>query len=380
MLYLFQNGWEIASVFVFKIPKVKVTRTMKKLSLRTKDSGSSFEIPVEFVDRYMAEASGLSLKVYLYLLRAALDPSILLSVDDMAELFDVTPNKVTVALHYWAEKGLLSLDYSNGELSDILLLPVSGKDPKEPSEISPEKIVAKGTPSSTSPKAPVKNASAGPVLDLTALLSDEGFSDILSLAEYYLKKPVTSTMREALGTVYIELDGKADLVEYLLEYCIDRGHTSPHYIKSVAKGWKEEGLTSIEAIRKKNAVRNKSVYGVMSAFGIKNREPVPSETDYILSWTSDFELPIILEACRRTMDTIHTPDFKYTNSILSRWKEAGVKSLSEIEPLDKAHASAKRKSGAAPLPVKKTAFHNFPERHTDYDAIFAEYQKTRGVV
>lgn len=31
-------------------------------------------------------------------------------------------------------------------------------------------------------------------------------------------------------------------------------------------------------------------------------------------------------------------------------------------------------------PVKKTAFHNFEERHTDYDALFADLQKKRGVV
>ena len=39
-----------------------------------------------------------------------------------------------------------------------------------------------------------------------------------------------------------------------------------------------------------------------------------------------------------------------------------------------------RRSNSTAAPVKKTAFHNFEERHTDYDALFANMQKTRGVV
>ena len=39
-----------------------------------------------------------------------------------------------------------------------------------------------------------------------------------------------------------------------------------------------------------------------------------------------------------------------------------------------------RAASSTVTPVKKTAFHNFEERHTDYDALFAEMQKTRGVV
>ena len=352
---------------------------MKNLILRTRNSVSSFEIPVSFVDRYLAEAPELALKVYLYLLRASLDPTSLLSVGDVADRFDVTPNKVTLALHYWAEKGLLQLGYADGELADIMILPMKkdGEETKAKELPVPETVAGKPAgPASVPEKQPEE--APKPVFDLSALLSDEGFSDILMLAEYYMKKPVTTTMREALGTVYVMLGQKTDLVEYLIEYCIDRGHTSPQYLKSVAAGWKEEGLTSVEAIRSKNASRNRNVYSVLSAFGIKNREPVPSETEMILSWTKDFELPIILEACRRTMDALHAPDFKYTNGILSRWKTAGVKTEADIAALDEERKAAKKPAPEAGAPVKKTAFHYYPERHTDYDALFAGLEKKKG--
>ena len=356
---------------------------MKKLILRTETAVSSFEIPVEFVDSYLAEAPELSLKLYLYLVRSSLDPSVLLSVHDMAERFDVTPNKVTVALHYWVEKGLLSLGYSDGELSDIMLLPVR-KNVSQVQEIpsvsagqAPVRLTGRDLP------APEVRTSepAAPAFDIGALLGDDDFSEILALAEYYLKKPVSSAMRDAIGTAYLTLDKKADVVEYLIEYCIDRGRTSPQYLKTVANGWKEEGLTSVEAIRAKNAARNKTVYSIMSAFGIRNREPGESEMKFITAWSADFDLAIILEACRRTLDTLQSPDFKYANGILMSWKAAGAKTMEEIRVLDERHQSGK-KAGDKPAPVKKTAFHNFPERHTDYDALFSQRQKkeNRGAV
>ena len=137
---------------------------MKKLILRTEKTLSSFDIPVEFVDKYLAEAPELSLKLYLYLLRSSLDPSVLLSVHEMADRFDVTPNKITLALHYWVEKGLLSLGYSDGELSDIMLLSVG----KERRNESAEKAAGK-----EDVPVPVRDSvPETPVFDIGALFED----------------------------------------------------------------------------------------------------------------------------------------------------------------------------------------------------------------
>ena len=44
---------------------------MKKLNLRTKSHRQYIEIPVDFIDQYMPQASEGAVKIYLYLLRAA---------------------------------------------------------------------------------------------------------------------------------------------------------------------------------------------------------------------------------------------------------------------------------------------------------------------
>lgn len=71
---------------------------MKNLNLRSSINREFIEIPVEFIDQYMPIASTEALKVYLYLMRSVMDPSALLSVYDMADLFDVTPNRILQAL------------------------------------------------------------------------------------------------------------------------------------------------------------------------------------------------------------------------------------------------------------------------------------------
>ena len=54
-----------------------------------------------FIDEYLADASGRDLKVYLYLLRYSYVPEADISLSNMAEILDETPNKILTALKSW---------------------------------------------------------------------------------------------------------------------------------------------------------------------------------------------------------------------------------------------------------------------------------------
>lgn len=357
---------------------------MKKLQLRSKIKNEFLEVPVDFIDVYMPSAPADYVKVYLYLLRVSIDPSILLSLNDMADLFDVTPNKISQSLQYWAGEGLLSLEFSDNEISDITLLPypskasfVSENAPAVSVPVLPEDAEAPAAePTEVRIAAPERIAPAvNAPMDLHALDHDDEFANLLELTEFYMKKPITSTQRASLGFCYLLFDRQSDIIEYLLEYCIERGHFSFHYIEAVAKGWKNDGLTTLDAIREETSKRNENVYGIMNAFGLGSRMPVKDETDYIESWTRDFDLPIILEACSRTMSSIHTPSFKYADSILNSWKKNGVKDKNDIDALDRLRQSKGQKASAEKPVKKNNAFHNFEERSVDYNAMVANYYK-----
>ena len=140
---------------------------------------------------------------------------------------------------------------------------------------------------------------------------------------------------------------QSDVVEYLLEYCIEHGRTSFHYIESVARGWKEDGYETLAEIKAGTALRNKLVYSIMNAFGLGNRSPVREELEYIEKWTSDFNLPVILKACERTMAAIHAPSFRYADTILSSWKESGVPAGPALPFAENRGSTAKRKNREA---------------------------------
>ena len=65
----------------------------------------------------------------------------------------------------------------------------------------------------------------------------------------------------------------ADLIEYLIEYCVSKGKTSIRYIEKVALAWADEGINTVEAAKDEVSNHNEAVFGVMKAFGLNNREP-----------------------------------------------------------------------------------------------------------
>ena len=334
---------------------------MKKLSLKSRNFGGFVQLPVEFIDSYLAEAGGTALKVYLYLVRCLQDPAVALSLNDMADLFDVTPNKVLQALLYWQQLGLLQVSFDDGEATGITLLPLPERKHAASAKALPEDPPAV-------PDTPAKPAPVEGVIDQDELMADDGFTSLLQLAEFYLKKPLSAAMRDAMAYAYTALGRREDMTEYLLEYCISRDHANPHYLRSVAAAWAKEGYATLDELREANQARNSVVYGVLSALGIRNRAPVKSETEFIERWTSDFDLPVVLEAANRTMARLHSPDFNYVNKILERWKESGVTCLTDIEKLD----SGPKKAASAPR-KKANSFQNFDQRDVNYDELIRKF-------
>ena len=82
-------------------------------------------------------------------------------------------------------------------------------------------------------------------------------------------------------------------------------------------------------------------------------------------------MDIILEACDRTIQSIHQPSFEYTDSILNKWKNEGIKSLQDIKLLDQAHMQAKelRAEKTSPIPQRPSnnKFNTFTPRSYLYD-------------
>lgn len=286
---------------------------MTKLTLTNNVQGTLLEN--EFIDKYMPEANGEYVKVYLLLLRYLNDPAMELSVSKIADILDHTEKDVLRALNYWKKQGLLDFETKHTDKKPVL--------PAAVEAVSEEKPAPRRKPVSSRTRKALK--------------------ELLFVAEQYLGKTLTSTDIDTIIYFYDELGMSADLIEYLIEYCVENGHKSIHYIQKVALSWSEQQITTIEAAKSASTMYNKNYYSVLNAYGIKGRAPAVTEITYIRRWTEDygFDLTLILEACDRTMNAIHQPSFEYTDTILKKWLEKGVKQLKDVTALDEAYLKEK---------------------------------------
>ena len=355
---------------------------MKRISLSSESADRYISLPVRFIDEFMPSASAEFVKVYLYLCRAAQDPSVFLSVQDLQDLFEVSGRTISNALAYWESMGLISVTRDGQEIAAIRLLDLPEKEASEDvrNESLPAAVPDEPVPANLR-TLPVPEETPKP-FSIAELQDDSGFSEFLGVAEFYLNDAhvnvMTPMIYEALGYCYNRLFRDQELAEYLIEYCIDKKALKPSYWRAVADGWvTEDGVRNLEDA--KAASQNKPTYDIMKQMGIRNRAPAPAEKKCIDRWIRSFGMDLILEACDRTIKAIHEPQFSYADSILNRWKASGVTSLSDLPAADRAYEEEKAKKAASSsrTPAKAgtprpTTFSNMEKRGFDYDAFLEE--------
>lgn len=341
---------------------------MNALILRNRFQGNTTLLDNEFIDHYMVKANGEYVKVYLLLLRHINNPSVSLSISQIADCLDHTESDIVRALKYWEKEQLLTLEYNeNGQVIGLEM----GKVPKK---------TTIPTPQAAAP--PVRSVSPAPQnsVSISNGKSRKELKQILFIAEQYLARTLSRTDVDAITYFYETLGFSADLVEYLIEYCVENNHRSMHYIQKVAISWAEANITTVEQARNNSAMYNKTCYSILSAFGIKGRGPAASELELIKKWTDldGFDLPIILEACNRTISAIHQPSFEYADKILSNWKLQNVHTIADIQRANQAfeqNKAAKKVSTIQSVPSNSgtsSKFRNFEERSYDMDELTKE--------
>jgi len=86
-------------------------------------------------------------------------------------------------------------------------------------------------------------------------------------------------------------------------------------------------------------------------------------------------MELILEACSRTISTIHQPSFPYADYILQRWKTKNVTCIDDLKSIDEEHS--KRAKTTAQTSAPKNSFGNFNQRTYDYEALERDLLKRR---
>lgn len=339
---------------------------MAKITLHKDNGNSTTNVPNSFIDEYMTSANGEFVKIYLYLLRCMNAPDCSFSISKTADKFEHTEKDIRRALKYWEKMNLLRLEYDEDKNISSIYFTDSAADRQTEtgSAPAPAKPAAVKKPSYTAD-------------DMKQFQEKEDVQELLFVAESYLGRLLTPTDIQTLLYWYDGLGFSTDLIVYLLEHCIAKGHSSLRYMEKVALGWKDSNIETIEQAKLNINAHSQTYFAVMKALGISGRNLVPSETAYINKWTKEFGFSqeLITEACSRTISATHQPSFEYTDTILTNWHHQQVKHLSDVLKLDTAYQKSKSTVRTA-RPAAANKFNDFPQRSYDLDKLESQLLNT----
>ena len=358
-----------------------------------------------FIDQYMPKANGEFVKVYLYLLRATGSGAGIATISEIADHFSNTEADIVRALHYWASEGILQVQTgADGQITGINLcsLAVSGIQAAQSNIQSAvadnaaqnnstaniqmqDSVVEKLKSQATDKPAPSQKEYT--LDEIKEFRKNPDISELFFIIETYLKHTLSSTDTNMVLYWLDELHFSTDLVEYLVEYCITKGHSSLRYMNKVALGWADAGIKTVDQAKDDAAAHSQIYYTVMKALGITGRNLVDSEVSLINKWVGEygFDIELVKAACSKTISAIQKPSFEYTDSILANWRKKDVHTLKDVEVLDANFAKANKASAtgssqgtnAANGSSKpksnnsgsKNKFNNFNQRNNDYDKL-----------
>ena len=295
----------------------------------------------EFIDQYMAAANGEYVKVFLYLLRHEREE---LDMSSIADALNHTEADVKRALTYWKRMGVLAED--DREEADR-------REEREPGARIPERKREEFAPDSQESEQKQEDfeparrmlgredsrlPETGDTYErMRRLSSDEEFSALLYAVQQYLGKTFTQIECEKFAFFYDGLHMSGELLEYLAEYCAGGGHSSIRYIEKVAISWYQAGIRTREEAREYTARFSGDTAAVLKAFGITGRTAGTAEQDFIRRWFKEygFDKSLVVEACSRTITATGSASFPYADKILKGWSEQQVRTLKDVEALDR---------------------------------------------
>ena len=357
---------------------------MNTIHLRALSSSQVTVLSNIFIDQYMPGAGGEFVKVYIYLLRLLADPSASVCLPLLADRLNCTEGDISRALKYWSNEGLLILETDpSGELTGITLTEPS---PDTQMELTATVSVPQSALAATAPisqtvsaatistpqpdTAPSRSASALTPARIKELKENEDVAQLIYICEQYLGKTLTPTDTRKILFFYDELKMSVDLIDFLIQYCVGRGHKSMRYIETVAMAWSKEGITTVEMAKDSTSRYGRDYFTILKAMGITNRNPVDSEIVMMDTWLKDygFSMDMIQEACSRTIMQTGQPSFQYAHKILTGWFKKGALTPESVHALDVQHQkrSQDNSRGRSQTPKSPNRFNNFQQRNYDF--------------
>lgn len=287
----------------------------KSYRIKKKLFSDTFEVPRKLIAK-LSEAGQHELKIFLAL----------------AALEDTEDYYTEEVLFAQVSEFMTESEFSEGLAflrgAGLIEKPSGAKKVKERKEVKPEKE-EKATPRS----APHRTGYTSGFLAEEA--SKGEFCELVNYAMRRLGKSFNTSDVATLFSFKDELLLPYDVVMLGIEHCASEGKPSLRYIEKFLISLADQGITdyeSAEAYIKRRKLYLSFEGKIRALAGIDKRTLTPREKTFISAWQEmDFPWDMIKLAYDKTVDNTKEFSMRYMNKILENWKNAGFRTVDEVE-------------------------------------------------
>ncbi len=287
------------------------------------ESAQNFSVPCDIVDKHLS-APETELRLILLLLRNA---NAAFLKDDLMRTLQIDEGRLDEAFKYWVKAGVL--------------YKAAGKYTLQRPQLKASDFMTY-TPDTIAQR----------------LEGDPALQYLYKHAEETLKKPLTSSDASLIFSLVDWCGLPSDVVALLMRYGAENGQ-SLRQIANTGIKWSDNGVTTFEQaeqlIRKETEIKN-TVNRIASRFGILGTRALSdAEQKAFLKWEEEFGygLDVIGFAYEETVKNTGKYTYTYIDKILTRWYDAGYKTLEEA----KAAPKPEQKSGKR-TPARRSTANN----------------------
>lgn len=288
-----------------------------------------FNVPNDVADRYLKIASEYQIKALLFILRNGGKST----SAEIAKALGQTSGDIDELMEFWTEEGVLSSEKDS-----------QGEHYAAPSEQTPpqEKEKARTVRETLPPPR------LAPKDIVSAQRQSKEIAFLLNEAQVILGRTISHSEQEMLVNMVNYYGLKVEIIMMILEFYRsekEKGRAiNLSYVNAMAKNWADEGIETISQAEEKlsSIARSDRLWNeIISITGVRHRRPTAKQREMLERWFADFDISMITLAADIMKENIPEPKLTYMDSIIKKWKKAGIKSPSQVQAQQEAFEKSK---------------------------------------
>lgn len=301
--------------------------------------GSIFAVPSSVVDKHLKIASPLQLKVLLYLLK---NSDTTYTYEELAEFFNVHIDDIKDCVAFWIEREVIA-EFDN------ILMPSNNKVEETQKPVEIQSVESENKTKFVKPRLTKPDI----ITAAQRVSADSNLQHLFDELQMVLSKPLSSGDTQTVVMLYDTCGLPAEVILMLVQYCVSINRANMNTIEKFGVEWSNSGINTLEAAEnkiKQVKISTANWKTVSGAFGLVNvGSPTAKQLRYADKWVGEwhFSTDMLRAAYEVNIDNTGKLSMPYIDKVLSRWFNAGIFKIEDINLLDQKKSSTKKKTKAS---------------------------------